>query len=85
MPGISRKEGGQTGVREREAAERLKWMMILRIIVVTVLLGFTVLLQLREGTEFFSTPLRSLYLFIGLFYFLTLVYSIAFHLGVVAS
>lgn len=66
----------------RELSARIKWLMILRILVVTFMLGFTVLLQLREGTEFFSTPLRSLYLFIGIFYFLTIFYGIAFHRGV---
>jgi two-component system sensor histidine kinase PilS (NtrC family) len=65
----------------RDLSERIKWLMILRVVVVTFMLGFTVLLQLREGTEFFSTPMRSLYLFIGFFYFLTIAYSIAFHLG----
>jgi two-component system sensor histidine kinase PilS (NtrC family) len=66
---------------DQDLSERIKWLMILRIVVVTVMLGFTVLLQLREGTEFFSTPLRSLYLFIGFFYLLTIAYSITFHLG----
>jgi two-component system sensor histidine kinase PilS (NtrC family) len=72
---------GWIGSGGRDLSGRIKWLMILRIVVVTVMLGFTVLLQLREGTEFFSTPLRSLYLFIGFFYFLTIAYSIAFHLG----
>jgi two-component system sensor histidine kinase PilS (NtrC family) len=61
---------------------RIKWLMILRVMVVTFMLGVTVLLHLREGTEFFSTPLRDLYLFIGIFYFLTIVYSLLFSRGV---
>jgi two-component system sensor histidine kinase PilS (NtrC family) len=69
----------------RDLSGRIKWLMILRIVVVTVMLGFTVLLQLREGTEFFSTPMRSLYLFIGFFYFLTIAYSIASHLGAASA
>lgn len=69
----------------RERSSRIKWLMILRIVVVTFMLGFTVLLQLREGTEFFSTPLRSLYLFIGVFYFLTIGYSVAFHRGIAGT
>ena len=63
-------------------SEKIKWLMILRVVVVTFMLGFTVLLQLKEGTAFFSTPLRSLYFFIGVFYFLTIAYSIAYHRGV---
>jgi two-component system sensor histidine kinase PilS (NtrC family) len=66
----------------RELAGRIKWLMILRVVVVTFMLGFTALLQLEEGTDFFSTPLRSLYFFIGIFYLLTIVYSVAFHRGV---
>ena len=65
----------------RELAGRIKWLMILRVVVVTFMLGFTALLQLEEGANFFSTPMRSLYFFIGIFYFLTIVYSVAFHRG----
>jgi two-component system sensor histidine kinase PilS (NtrC family) len=50
--------------------------MILRVVVATVMLGVTVLIQLREGVEFFSTPMRGLYLFIGLFYLLTIAYGL---------
>lgn len=57
-------------------AGRIKWLMILRVVVVTVMLGVTVLIQLREGAGFFSTPMRGLYLFIGLFYLLTIFYSL---------
>ncbi len=66
----------------RELAGRIKWLMTLRVVVVTFMLGFTVLLQFEEGTAFFTTPLRSLYLFIGIFYLLTIIYSVAFHRGV---
>jgi len=66
----------------RKLTDRIKWLLILRMVVVTFMLGFTVLLQIREGTEFFSTPLRSLYLFIGVYYLLTIGYSIAFHRGI---
>jgi two-component system sensor histidine kinase PilS (NtrC family) len=49
--------------------------MILRLTVATVTLLVSVLLQLREGEGFFSTPMRGLYLFAGLAYLLTIVYA----------
>ena len=58
-----------------EFAGRIRWMMILRLTVATVILLVSVLLQLREGAGFFSTPMRGLYLFAGLAYLLSIVYA----------
>jgi two-component system sensor histidine kinase PilS (NtrC family) len=51
--------------------------MTLRVMVATVMLGVTILIQLREGAAFLSTPMRGLYLFVGLAYLLTVAYGLA--------
>jgi len=50
--------------------------MVLRLTVATVILMVSILLQVREGAGFFSTPMRGLYLFAGLAYLLTIVYAV---------
>src|SRR5512137_1063904 len=55
---------------------RLRWWMVLRLTVATVTLLVSILLQLREGAGFFSTPMRGLYLFAGLAYLLAIVYAV---------
>ncbi len=59
-----------------DLAGRIRWVMILRMTVATVILLISILLQLREGEDFFSTPMRGLYLFAGLAYLLTIVYAV---------
>jgi two-component system sensor histidine kinase PilS (NtrC family) len=49
--------------------------MILRLTVAAVMLLVSILLQVREGEGFFSTPMRGLYLFAGLAFLLTIVYA----------
>jgi hypothetical protein len=49
--------------------------MILRLTVAAVMLAVSILLQLRQGAGFFSTPMRGLYLFAGLAFLLTIVYA----------
>lgn len=53
--------------------------MALRLAVATVTLLVSVLLQVREGEGFFSTPLRGLYLFAGLAYLLSIAYAVFEH------
>ena len=50
--------------------------MVLRLTVATVILMVSILLQVREGAGFFSTPMRGLYLFAGLAYLLGIVYAV---------
>ena len=50
--------------------------MVLRLTVATVILIVSILLQVREGEGFFSTPMRGLYLFAGLAYLLAIVYAV---------
>lgn len=58
-----------------DLAGRIRWLMILRLTVAAVMLLVSILLQLREGEGFFSTPMRGLYLFAGLAFLLTIVYA----------
>jgi two-component system, NtrC family, sensor histidine kinase PilS len=53
---------------------RLQWMMFLRVVVATFLLGATVLLQLREPRSFFTPPVIGLYALIAAAYLLTFLY-----------
>jgi two-component system sensor histidine kinase PilS (NtrC family) len=53
--------------------------MVLRLTVATVTLLVSILLQVREGAGFFSTPMRGLYLFAGLAYLLAIVYAVFEH------
>jgi len=53
--------------------------MVLRLTVATVTLLVSILLQVREGEGFFSTPMRGLYLFAGLAYLLAIVYAVLEH------
>jgi len=49
--------------------------MALRLTVATVILMVSILLQVRQGEGFFSTPMRGLYLFAGLAYLFSIVYA----------
>ncbi len=53
--------------------------MALRLTVATVILLVSILLQVREGADFFSTPMRGLYLFAGIAYLLSIVYAVLEH------
>jgi len=53
--------------------------MVLRLTVATVTLLVSILLQVREGEWFSSTPMRGLYLFAGLAYLLAIVYAVLEH------
>jgi len=50
--------------------------MLLRVTIVTFLLGLAVVFQAREAQSLFSIPLYPLYILIGISYFLTLVYAL---------
>jgi len=60
----------------RELYSRLKGAMLLRVVIVTFLLGLAVTFQAREAESIFSIPLYPLYILIGISYFLTLVYAL---------
>ena len=53
---------------------RIKWLMFLRVVVATFLLGGTILLQLREARSLWATELVYFYRLIGLTYAFSLLY-----------
>ncbi|MGQ9655249.1 MAG: two-component system sensor histidine kinase NtrB [Thermodesulfobacteriota bacterium] len=71
---MSPSPGGGTSVSHDVLRGRLYWLMFLRVVVVTFLLGATVLLQVRETRNLLTSPLIGLYGLIGIIYFLTLIY-----------
>lgn len=54
---------------------RLLWLMLLRMVVATILLGGAILLQLREAKSFLTAPLPGLYALIAVTYLLSLLYA----------
>ena len=60
-------------IRE-EFIKRLHWLMFYRVIVITLLLGTTILVQLRQTPSYFTPSLIHLYILIFTVYFLTFVY-----------
>ena len=57
---------------------RLKWLIFSRILFSAILLGSTVILQLRESVSFFDPPLLILYLLIFAIFFLSFCYVLIF-------
>jgi len=73
-------KGPKAGEEPRDSLfSRIKWLMFFRAVVVTLLLGATVIVQLRESSFFRYVSPVYFYLLIGFTYALTLVY--AFLLG----
>jgi len=54
---------------------RLRWLMFFRVVTTTVLLGTTIMVQLRQAILVQDTALVALYGLIGFTYFLTVVYA----------
>lgn len=57
-----------------ELLKRLHWLMFFRVVVVTFLLGSTVLVQLKQTTSYLTPFLLYLYSFVGTVYVLTIIY-----------
>jgi len=53
---------------------RVEWMMLLRLVVTTLLLGATIYFQFREARAFFVDPAVPLYILIAATFLLSLVY-----------
>ena len=54
---------------------RVEWLMLLRLMVTTLLLGLTIFFQLRESGSFFDHPTTPLYILIGTTFLLSLIYA----------
>jgi two-component system sensor histidine kinase PilS (NtrC family) len=61
---------------DRELYERLKAIMLMRLVFSTVLLGSTTILHLRESPSPLATPLLFLYGLIAAVFLLSLIYAI---------
>ncbi|NIS61558.1 MAG: PAS domain S-box protein [Proteobacteria bacterium] len=57
-----------------DSIEKLKVLVIFRVIIITLLLSIILFIQFKKGAAFFITPNNLVYYFIGLTYFLTLIY-----------
>ncbi|MCG6946540.1 MAG: PAS domain S-box protein [Deltaproteobacteria bacterium] len=62
--------------RNKELLERIKWLMVLRLLFATFLLVATVVVQARAYPSVSNTSLASLYILTGVIYFLTLCYAL---------
>jgi two-component system sensor histidine kinase PilS (NtrC family) len=61
---------------ETSAHRRLKVLMLARVLIVTLFLGASSLIQIGKEDAVFITPSNSLYLLIGLTYVLTILYAL---------
>ncbi len=61
---------------ETAAHRRLKVLMLARVLIVTLLLGASALIQIDREDTVFITPTNSLYLLIGLTYLMTIIYAL---------
>lgn len=59
-------------------SKRLQWLMFLRVIFTTVLLGSTIIVQFKGRESLIAPPLLVLYGLIGTIYILTFVYILVF-------
>ena len=70
-------KGQKAGEETRESLfSRIKWLMFFRAMVVTLLLGATVIVQLRENSFFRYVSPFYFYALIGFTYALTLIYAL---------
>gem|GEM_PF-6384306 len=58
-----------------EFRKRVEWLMLLRLLLTTLLLGATIFFQLRESRAFFVDPAIPLYILVGATFLLSLVYA----------
>jgi len=61
--------------QEMVLISRLRWLMFFRVVTTTVLLGTTIVIQIRQAGKVEDTALMALYGLIGFTYFLTVVYA----------
>ncbi len=66
-----------TDYGRREILPSLQLLMFLRIAFVSILLGATVIIQVRETKAYFGETLNTLYFLIAIIYFLTFLYAIS--------
>ena len=60
---------------QKEFLKKLHWLMLMRVVVITFLLGITILIQLKQTPSYLTPFLIYLYVLIGTVYFLTFIYA----------
>jgi two-component system sensor histidine kinase PilS (NtrC family) len=60
---------------QKEFLKKLHWLMLLRVAVITFLLGITILIQLKQTPSYLTPFLIYLYIVIVIIYFLTFIYA----------
>ena len=60
---------------QKEFLKKLHWLMLLRVVVITFLLGITILIQLKQTPSYLTPFLIYLYIVIVIIYFLTFIYA----------
>jgi two-component system sensor histidine kinase PilS (NtrC family) len=66
-------------VSQEHMSKRLQWLMFLRLIFITVLLGSSILVQFKDRNSLISPPLVSLYGLVATIYILTFLYILIFN------
>ena len=61
---------------ENESLHKLKWIMFFRLLFTTILLGSTIIFQLRESPSFLARPLVFIYVLTAAIYLLSFMYSL---------
>ena len=63
---------------EKEMHGRLQKLMLLRLLLVSLLLGASIFIQIKESQTYFGSIQTSHYILIAFVYFLTFIYIILF-------
>ena len=66
----------ETVTAENEFLRKLKWIMFFRLLFTTILLGSTIIFQLRESPSFLARPLVFIYVLTAAIYLLSFIYSL---------
>ena len=66
----------ETVTAENEFLHKLKWIMFFRLLFTTILLGSTIIFQLRESPSFLARPLVFIYVLTAAVYLLSFIYSL---------
>jgi two-component system sensor histidine kinase HydH len=66
----------ETVTAENEFVHKLKWIMFFRLLFTTILLGSTIIFQLRESPSFLARPLVFVYVLTAAIYLLSFIYSL---------
>jgi len=66
----------KTVTAENESLHKLKWIMFFRLLFTTILLGSTIIFQLRESPSFLARPLVFIYVLTAAIFLLSFIYSL---------